>query len=144
MRTYDLDRFIKAQEINYNTALNEIKKGRKQTHWMWYIFPQIQGLGYSETAKYYAIENLEEARAYLNNEYLYNNLIEICNELLNLASNDIVEIMGYIDSLKLCSSMTLFYLADSNNDMFKQVLEKYYNGKFDERTYDIINTKTIV
>lgn len=141
MCDYNLDRFIKVQEINYKTALNEIKNGKKISHWMWYIFPQIQGLGYSETAKYYAIENLEEARAYLNNKFLYNNLIEICNELLNIESNDIVDIMGYIDSLKLCSSMTLFYLVDSNNDIFKKVLEKYYDSKFDERTYDIIMQK---
>ena len=138
MNEYYLDRFIKAQEINYKTALTEIKSGKKQSHWMWYIFPQIKGLGYSETAKYYAIENLEEARAYLNNKFLYNNLTQICNELLNIESNDIVEIMGYIDSLKLSSSMTLFYFADSNNDIFKQVLEKYYDGRFDERTKNII------
>lgn len=136
---YDLDRFIKVQKINYNTALDEIRNGKKITHWMWYIFPQIKGLGYSETAKYYAIENIEEAKEYLNNEYLYNNIIEICNELLSIKSNNIVEIMGYIDSLKLCSSMTLFYLVDSSNNTFKQVLEKYYNGKFDERTLEIVN-----
>ena len=75
---YNLDRFIKAQEINYTTALTEIKNGKKESHWMWYIFPQIKGLGYSEIAKYYSIQNIDEAKAYLNNKYIYNNLVEIC------------------------------------------------------------------
>ena len=80
---FDLDRFIKAQEKFYEIALNEIKNGIKLSHWSWFIFPQIKGLGQSETAQYYAIKSIEEAKKYLDNSYLYNNLINICNELLD-------------------------------------------------------------
>ena len=134
-----LDRFIKAQERDYNIALEEIKSGHKRSHWVWYIFPQIKGLGYSEMAQYYAIQDIEEAKAYVNNEYLYNNLIEICNELLKLKSNDIIDIMGYPDNLKLCSSMTLFHLVKPNENVFKQVLNKYFEGKQDSKTINLYN-----
>ena len=137
----DLDRFIKAQERDYPVALQEIKSGRKYSHWIWYIFPQIKGLGYSETAQFYAIEDVEEAKAYLNNEYLHNNLVEICQELLKLKSNDIVDIMGYPDNLKLCSSMTLFNFVAPDEDIFKKVLDKYYNGKLDTKTLEILSIK---
>ena len=138
---YNLDRFIKAQERDYPVALQEIKSGRKLSHWIWYIFPQIKGLGYSETAQYYSIEDVEEAKAYLNNEYLHNNLVEICQELLKLKSNDIVDIMGYPDNLKLCSSMTLFNFVAPDEDIFKKVLDKYYNGKLDTKTLEILSIK---
>ena len=134
-----LDRFIKAQERDYNTALEEIKLGHKQSHWMWYIFPQLKGLGYSEMAQYYAIQDIEEAKAYVDNEYLYNNLIEICKELLKLQSDDILDILGYPDNLKLCSSMTLFHLVKPDEDVFKQILEKYYDGKQDSKTINLYN-----
>ena len=135
----NLDRFIKAQERDYPVALQEIKSGRKQSHWIWYIFPQIRGLGYSETAQYYSIEDVEEAKAYLNNKYLHNNLVEICQELLKLKSNDIVYIMGYPDNLKLCSSMTLFNAVAPDEEVFKKVLDKYYNGKLDIKTLEILS-----
>ena len=134
----NLDRFIKAQEQDYPVALQEIKSGHKRSHWIWYIFPQIKGLGYSETAQYYSIEDIEEAKAYLNNEYLHNNLVEICQELLKLKSNDIVDIMGYPDNLKLCSSMTLFNFIAPDEKIFKQVLDKYYNEKLDTKTLEIL------
>lgn len=136
----DIDRFIEAQERDYPVALKEIKSGHKQSHWIWYIFPQIKGLGYSETAQYYAIEDVEEAKAYLNNEYLHNNLVEICQELLKLKSNDIVDIMGYPDNLKLCSSMTLFSFVAPDEEIFKKVLDKYYDGKLDIKTLEILRT----
>jgi len=135
---YDIDRFIKAQKLNFEIALQEIKQGRKESHWIWFIFPQIKGLGYSQTAIYYSIENLEEAKQYLENKYLYNNLILICNELLKLKNKNIMEIMGYIDSLKLCSSMTLFNIVDPEEKVFSEIIKKYYNDIQDEKTIEII------
>lgn len=139
MDNFNLDRFIEAQERDYSTALVEIKSGRKQSHWIWYIFPQIQGLGHSETAQYYSIRNADEARAYLENEYLRSNLIEICRELIKLETNDPLEVMGFPDNLKLLSSMTLFHLVSPVEPVFKQVLDKYYDGKLDENTVKILN-----
>ena len=104
-----------------------------------YIFSQIDGLGISSTSKYYAIRNTEETQAYLNNEYLYNHLIEICKELMKLNTNNIIEVLPYPDNYKLCSSMTLFYLTNSKEEIFKQVLDKYYNGKLDEKTIEILD-----
>lgn len=132
----NLDRFIEAHEEDYERALKEIKNGRKLTHWMWYIFPQIKGLGMSETAQYYEIKSLEEARAYLDNELLKSHLIEISNELLNLNTNDPEKVFGDIDSLKLRSSMTLFsYISD--NEIFNKVIDKYFNGSKDLTTIRI-------
>ena len=128
-----LDRFIKAQENTYLVALNEIKNGRKQSHWMWYIFPQIKGLGMSETSRYYGIDDEEEAKAYLDNEILGFRLREITSELLKLNIDNPVDIFGTIDTMKLKSSMTLFdYVSDDK--IFSQVLNKYYNGEIDEKT----------
>ena len=135
---YNLNRFIESQKEDYNQALKEIKSGRKLTHCVWYIFPQIKGLGMSETATYYGIDNLEEAREYLKNDYLRNNLIEISQALLDLDSNNPTEILGYPDDLKVKSCMTLFYYADSSIDIFKKVIEKYYNGEFDINTISLI------
>lgn len=133
---YNLDRFIEAQDDDYSIALREVKNGRKLTHWMWYIFPQITGLGMSETAKYYEIKSLDEARAYLNNELLKSHLIEISNALLELYTNDPVEVFGDVDSLKLKSSMTLFsYVSD--NEIFNRVIDKYFNGNKDLTTIRI-------
>ncbi len=132
----NLDRFIEAHEEDYERALKEIKNGRKLTHWMWYIFPQIKGLGMSETAQYYEIKSLEEAHAYLDNELLKSHLIEISNELLKLNTNDPEEVFGDIDSLKLKSSMTLFsYISD--NEIFNKVIDKYFNGDKDLNTIRI-------
>ena len=132
-----MKKFLDAQEDDYLVALNEIKNGHKRSHWIWYIFPQIDGLGHSSTAKYYSIKDLEEAKEYLNNEILRSRLIEISNELLKL-NDSIDNIMGYPDNLKLCSCMTLFYEADSSIDVFKKVIDKFYNGKFDENTIRIL------
>lgn len=132
-----LDRFIDAQKEDYDMAFREIRSGKKRNHYMWYIFPQIKGLGRSSTAKYYAIEDLDEAREYMENEYLRNNLINISSELLKLETNDSVQIFGETDSKKLRSSMTLFELV-SDNDVFSLVLEKYFNGKRDKKTLDLV------
>lgn len=135
-KDFNLDRFIDAHNDDYTRALNEVKRGRKLTHWMWYIFPQIAGLGMSETAQYYEIKSLDEARAYLNNELLRSHLIEISNALLELYTNDPVEVFGDVDSLKLKSSMTLFsYISD--NEIFNKVIDKYFNGNKDLTTVSI-------
>ena len=127
-----LERFRSAHKKTYETALREIKSGIKQSHWMWYIFPQIQGLGRSPTAQYYAIKDKEEAISYWNDPVLSGHLMEICRELLNLNS-PIDWIMGYPDNLKLRSCMTLFYLV-SNERTFKDVLDKFYAGEMDDYT----------
>ena len=107
---HDLSRFLEAQESDYETALTEIKNGRKTTHWIWYIFPQLKDLGSSPNAKYYGIENLDEAKAYLKNETLRERLLEISQALLELEDDNIKRIMGSaIDARKLLSSMTLFH-----------------------------------
>ena len=134
----DLNRFIKAQEKTYEKALNEIKNGHKETHWMWYIFPQIKGLGYSETSKYYAINDISEARQYLNHPILSKRLIEICNELLKLDCDNPNIIFGYPDDMKLKSSMTLFKYVSKDINIFNELLDKFFNGKEDEKTKDIL------
>ena len=132
-----MKKFLDAQEDEYEIALNEIKNGYKRSHWIWYIFPQIDGLGHSSTAKYYSIKDLDEAKEYLKNEILRSRLIEISSELLKL-NDSIDNIMGYPDNLKLCSCMTLFYEADPSIDVFKKVIDKFYNGKFDENTIRLL------
>lgn len=134
---YNLKRFIEAQELDYEIALLEIKNGRKRSHWMWYIFPQLADLGYSSTAKYYGISNLEEARAYIENSILKSHLIEISEELYKLNDN-ISNILGYPDDLKLNSSMTLFKKANPEIKIFGDVIEKFYNGKEDQATIDLL------
>ena len=133
----DLGRFLKAQEQDYEQALREIRSGRKRSHWMWYIFPQIQGLGFSPTAQYYAIRDLQEARDYLAHPVLGARLKEISSALLDLNGLSASEIFGYPDDLKLRSSMTLFRMADLNEPVFLEVLEKYYDGKPDARTVEL-------
>ena len=136
----ELDRFIRAQEYNYSDALKEIKNGKKTTHWMWYVFPQIKGLGKSDTAKWYAIKDLQEAKDYLNNEILSNRLEQICKALLELDCNDAYKIFGSPDDMKLKSSMTLFEIAAPENKIFKRVLDKYFNGERDQKTIEIISS----
>ena len=135
---YDLTRFIDAQQDSYEMALEEIKRGYKQSHWMWYIFPQIKGLGMSDIAMYYEIKDIDEAKAYLANDILKSHLIEISNALLALESNDVLEILGYPDNLKLKSSMTLFHSVDPTNEVFKNVLDKFYDGELDQTTISIL------
>ena len=134
----DLSRFVKAQEYDYAQALSEIRSGRKRSHWMWYIFPQIQGLGFSHTAQYYAIENLQEAKDYLAHPVLGARLKEISSALLELEGLSASEIFGYLDDLKLRSSMTLFRLADLDCEIFQAVIDKYYDGIPDNKTVKII------
>ncbi len=134
---HDLNRFISAQERSYDAALREIKSGRKRTHWMWYIFPQIAGLGFSSTAQFYAISSMQEAKDYYAHPVLGKRLVEISEALLALGTNDAGAVMGYPDDLKLRSSMTLF-LAASGDEVFQKVLDKFYSGKPDSKTLSIL------
>ena len=136
--TAGLDRFVKAQQYDYDTALREIRSGRKRSHWMWYIFPQLQGLGFSSTAQYYGIRDLEEAQDYMEHPLLGARLVEISEALLALDTGDASAVMGYPDDLKLRSSMTLFELAAPEQPVFGQVLEKYYSGHRDRRTLELL------
>lgn len=136
--SYELERFIVAQERDYATALKEIKSGCKHSHWMWYIFPQISGLGHSPIAKKYEIVDLGEAKAYMENAYLRNNLVEISKALLECGNDDIEDIMGFPDNLKLCSSMTLFELVAPEVEEFGMVLDTFFDGNRDKRTIELV------
>lgn len=136
--TYDLDRFLKAQEGVYADALREIRNGRKQSHWMWFIFPQIAGLGQTETSQYYAIKSPDEAVAYLSHPVLGNRLREIAEALLSVRNKSARDILGTPDDLKLRSSMTLFGQVSNDNRVFEQVLDCYFNGEKDGRTIQLL------
>ncbi len=136
-----IKKFLDAQKNDYRQALQEIRRGQKQSHWIWYIFPQLKSLGRSETAKYYGINDLEEARAYLAEPTLRSRLIEISEALLGLSENDPRRVMGYPDDLKLRSSMTLFAAADPDCPVFQQVLDKYFNGEPDPLTLKLLKEK---
>ena len=133
-----LDRFLDAQRGDYAAALAEVRRGRKTSHWMWYIFPQIAGLGQSSTARYYSIRDLEEAREYYAHPVLGQRLREISGALLELRGSDPVAVFGGIDSMKLKSSMTLFAVAAPDDPLFRQVLDKYYGGEQDVLTLRIL------
>lgn len=134
----NLKRFIDAQDRNYTDALAEIKNGRKLTHWMWYVFPQIQGLGLSETAKFYAIEDVKEAEAFLQHPVLGSRLLAISKALLDLSGNDAYRILGSPDDMKLQSSMTLFGALPNTAPVFQAVLDKFYGGEQDRRTLQLL------
>lgn len=133
-----LERFRTAHQSDFKTALNEIRSGHKKSHWMWYIFPQVAGLAQSSTSRFYAIENLDEAKAFLDDDTLGKNLIEISQALLELESNDAREVMGYPDDIKLRSSMTLFTLAKPDCGIFQQVLDKFFSGDRDKITIELL------
>ncbi len=133
-----LDRFLIAQQNYYHDAYEELKAGKKRSHWMWFIFPQIRGLGYSDMAKYYAIESREEAENYITDPTLGHNLIEISTVLLEIKDNDAKEVMGEPDDRKLQSCMTLFSTVAPEIDVFEKVLQKFYNGVKDSKTLEIL------
>ncbi|WP_166333051.1 DUF1810 domain-containing protein [Sphingobacterium chungjuense] len=137
--TIDLDRFLKAQNHVYLNALQEIQNGKKKSHWMWYVFPQIVGLGHSDTSKFYAIQNLQEASAFLKHPVLGENLKAVSNALIDLSDLSAYDIFGSPDDLKLNSCMTLFSQVTSDSDIFGQVLDKYFAGKLDQKTIDILH-----
>lgn len=142
-----LKRFIDAQKQDFKAALQEIRTGRKRSHWMWYIFPQIQGLGFSSTSRYYAIQDLKEAEDFLADPYLGKNLLTICDALLKLDTDDPYQVFGSPDDLKLRSSMTLFLAAaveagnSAAEESFSNVLEKYCGGRRDEKTLQILKNQ---
>jgi uncharacterized protein (DUF1810 family) len=133
-----LERFVEAQQAEYNIALNEIKNGKKETHWMWYIFPQVLGLGFTSVSMEYGIKDLDEAAAYLNHPVLGPRLMEISNVLLTLDTDNAREIFGGSDAVKLRSSMTLFSLVPNADKVFELVLEKFFKGKKDEKTLQLL------
>jgi uncharacterized protein (DUF1810 family) len=137
---HDLTRFVQAQDGSgtYEQALAELRRGRKAGHWMWFVFPQIAGLGSSPTTVRYAIASLDEARAYLAHPVLGPRLLESVHALLNLEGNDPVAVLGGIDARKLRSSMTLFNRAGPQEPWFKAVLDRYYDGVEDEATASIL------
>lgn len=138
---HNLKRFKDAQLRDYDTALAEVKEGRKRSHWMWYIFPQIAGLGMTEISRQYAIKDISEASAYLLDEELGVKLTNICKALLLLETNDAHAIFGSPDDLKLKSSMTLFDAVPATFPVFGQVLDKFYKGERDSRTLDLLGIK---
>ena len=134
-----LGRFVKAQERMYQVALKEIREGQKRSHWMWYIFPQLRGLGTSSMAHTYGISGLDEAKAYLEHPWLSGRLYELCVSLLQHKDKNAYDIFGDIDEMKLKSSMTLFALTSEDYTIFDQVLEQFFGGEMDEVTVSLIN-----
>lgn len=132
-------RFVKAQEWNYATALEEIRNARKHGHWIWYIFPQVIGLGFSQTSRHYAIRDREEADAYLHHPVLGPRLVEISRELLHLGTDDATAVFGSPDDLKLRSCMTLFSAVPDADPVFQAVLDKYFSGVPDSNTLKILS-----
>ena len=135
---FQLSRFVKAQDKIYSRALAELKSGRKRSHWIWFVFPQIEGLGFSSTTQYYSIKSLEEARQYLDHPLLGKRLRECAETILALQGLSASTIFGYPDDLKLKSSMTLFAAAAEGQSVFSRVLEKYYQGNPDQSTLAIL------
>ena len=136
---FNLERFKKAQEKDYPRALEEIRNGHKESHWMWYIFPQLKGLGYSEISQFYGIDGRAEAVAYIEDEVLKARLIEISEALLSINNSNAEDVMGYPDDRKLKSCMTLFAEVEPEVDVFKKVLDKFFAGEKDKKTLEILN-----
>jgi uncharacterized protein (DUF1810 family) len=135
----DLERFVRAQSTTYDGALAELRAGRKTSHWMWFVFPQVAGLGQSPTSRTYAVADLAEARAYLAHEVLGPRLRECCRALLDLVGVSADDVLGGIDATKLRSSMTLFALADPSEPVFGEVLDCYFDGHRDDRTIRLLD-----
>ncbi len=135
---FHLERFLKAQEDDYESALGEIRAGEKRSHWIWYIFPQIDGLAFSSTSKYYAIRSLEEARAYLAHPVLGPRLLACAEALLEVRDRSAAEIFGFPDDVKVRSCATLFAQASAAPSIFDRILDRYYNGERDPRTLALL------
>ena len=138
MDQYNLNRFLEAQMTTYEGAMLELARGRKESHWIWYIFPQIEGLGRSDTAKLYSIKSLEEGRAYLEHPVLGPRLTEACKILLSLKDASMDEVMGFPDDLKLLSSMTLFEFISGSGSIFTKIIEIYFDDERDENSIELI------
>ena len=137
-----LDRFVQAQTLMYPVTLKEIKNGKKRSHWMWYMFPQLRGLGTSTMAHMYGISGLKEAEAYLEHPVLSGRLYELCGELLKHKDKTASEIFGDIDEMKLKSSMTLFALTSEDYTIFDEVLQCFFDGEMDEVTLGLLDLST--
>ena len=135
---FDLARFLRAQARDYETALTEIRSGRKQSHWMWFVFPQFEGLGFSQTSRHYSIKSIGEAEAYVTHPVLGPRLIECAQAALDVQGRSALEIFGSPDDSKLRSSATLFALVSPPGSVFQQILEKYFQGRRDERTLELV------
>jgi uncharacterized protein (DUF1810 family) len=135
---FDLNRFVRAQENDYPRALAEIRSGRKRSHWMWYIFPQLDGLGSSSTAKFYAIKSLDEARAYLDHPVLGPRLRECAAAVVGVEGRSAAQIFGSPDDLKLRSCATLFAIVSPPGSIFDRLLDKYYHGERDGKTLQLL------
>lgn len=138
---YKLTRFLDAQNHVYLNALAEIRNGQKRTHWMWFIFPQLKGLGISSTADFYGITGIEEASAYLQHPVLGKHLVQIASALLELEGKTASDIFGSPDDMKLRSSMTLFSQVENANPVFKKVLDKYFKGNQDTKTLQLLQAR---
>ena len=139
VKTFNLQRFLTAQETTYNEALSEITKGKKQSHWMWFIFPQIAGLGFTDYNVLYGIKNLEEATQYLQHPVLGKRLIEISKAVFEINGKTANDIFGKPDDRKLKSCMTLFAQITKTDPIFQKVLDKFYQGNKDEKTIQLLN-----
>jgi uncharacterized protein (DUF1810 family) len=137
---FDLERFLEAQEEKFDTARSELRRGSKSSHWMWFIFPQVQGLGRSSTAEFYAIKSRGEADAYLAHPVLGSRLLQCAEALLQVHGKSAREIMGFPDDLKLRSSATLFSALSGPGSLFERLLERYFDGQPDEKTLAILSS----
>lgn len=135
---FNLNRFLVAQQDVYDQVLSELRRGRKKSHWMWYVFPQIDGLAYSSTSKHYAIKSREEACTYLQHPVLGTRLLECAEIIVNIGGRSASEIFGSPDDLKLRSSMTLFAAVSGGKSVFSHVLDKFFHGQPDHKTLDIL------
>jgi uncharacterized protein (DUF1810 family) len=138
---YHLARFVKAQEESYAQALSEIRSGRKRSHWMWYIFPQFDGLGFSDTSRRYAIKSVAEAEAYLQHPILGPRLLEIARATLGVEARSALEVFGSPDDMKLRSSATLFARVSPAGSVFEQILDRYFGGKPDDKTLRLLGQR---
>jgi uncharacterized protein (DUF1810 family) len=137
---HDLTRFVRAQEDDYERALAEVRGGRKRTHWIWYIFPQYDGLGFSSTSKLYAIKSRAEAEAYLNHPVLGPRLVECAEAALGVEGRSAFEVFGSPDDMKLRSCATLFAVVSPPGSVFERLLEKYFGGRRDEKTLRLLGS----
>jgi uncharacterized protein (DUF1810 family) len=136
---YNLQRFLEAQDPVFEEVCSELRSGRKRSHWMWFIFPQIKGLGHSSMATFYAISGLQEATAYLQHPILGPRLVECCELVTAIRGRSIEEVLGQLDSLKFQSSITLFGQAAPENQAFQAALQKYFEGKSDLATLRMLS-----
>ena len=135
---FNLERFVQAQDPVFNEVCSQLRRGKKTGHWMWFVFPQIKGLGPSETTRFYAISSRAEAQAYLSHPVLGSRLRECTRHVIEIEGRSIAEIFGYPDNLKFMSSMTLFAHTAADNQLFLDAIKRYFGGQFDDRTVQLL------